>query len=138
MRSLRRPIALLLLVWYLPACYAYKPHALTPDLAGREVRVWVADSVAVRPLAVRVKDFMMSGDSVSGRVCEKADPRLPYCTWVQWSVPRMSIRRVETSQLDGQTTAIAITAVAGAAGLLVIVLIAAECSSNNDQFISAC
>ena len=93
MRQLRRPIAFLLLAWFLPACSTYRTTDLTPHeaIAGQEtVMVTLAD---VESTEVTVRFPCVRADSLGGVV--ERDP---------WSVPLSSVAEVRTKRLDGWLT----------------------------------
>jgi hypothetical protein len=109
MRYLRRPIACLLSIWYLPACatYTYEPTHLEPAQAiadQKEVRVTIQedDSTARR---LRVKDPWVRNDSLGGTPCFKFtaawnEDRGERCAVDSLAVPLQSVVEIETKVRD--------------------------------------
>lgn len=100
----RRPIAFLLLAWYLPACSSYQTTALAPQEAvhGQEtVKVVLADT-ALTELVLRTP--WVRTDSIGGVPC----PSGRCSVGTAWSVPLDSVVAIKTKQSAPGLTALAV------------------------------
>jgi hypothetical protein len=90
MRLARRPIALLLLVWFLPACATYQPTELAPH---EKVKLSGASSTEVT-----VREPWVRADSIGGVTDLHPD----------WSVPLASVAEIKTSRFNPALTVVGI------------------------------
>jgi len=105
MQPIRRLIALLMLIAYLPACSSYRVSALAPTeaVAGRdEVEVQVGQGSGAE--SVRLRHPWVRNDSIGGEhlVCEpQRDRSLPWqCAYAPWVMPLAEIGGVKTREFD--------------------------------------
>lgn len=94
----RRPIALLLLVCWLPACATYRATDVAPEVAvigQRAVKVTLADAASTE---VTVVDPWVRADSIGGMVHPIAN----------WSVPLSSVVEVKTKRSSALLTGIVV------------------------------
>jgi hypothetical protein len=106
MRSVRRPVSIMLLLWYLPGCMVYESQPLSPAIDGKVARLSIRDSSG-RAKTIRVKDLWVRGDSVGGKACIPLNPHQPYCEWQEWDTPLPSVHEVEVHRLSGPRTVLA-------------------------------
>ncbi len=113
MPYLRKPVAILLLVWYLPACAtSFQPTDLSPqEVVAQEYEIKVKVRDGDRTETVHLYDPWATSRSIGGRVCD---------TWAcrynrTWTAPLSRVESLETRQPD------AVKAVAGTVlGLAVV------------------
>ena len=127
MRYAPRPVALALLIWYVPACTSYRATELAPaDAVTGQRAVEVVNQFG---RTIRLQDPWVRADSIGGTID-------PICTLVKgkrscetqhWAVPLTSIRTIATRQPDKGKT-LTLVAVAGVA-----VVAAAAISSTCKQ-----
>jgi hypothetical protein len=118
MRPARRPIALLLLVWFLPTCATYQTTELAPHEAvvGHEaVKVTLADESSAE---VTVWEPWVRADSIGG-VVDRND---------NWSAPLASVAVLKTKQANAWLTlGVVVGGAALALGGFVLFCAASDC-----------
>jgi hypothetical protein len=112
MRLLRRPIAFLLLVWFLPACSTYRTTDLTPQeaVAGQKIVRVVATP---EDEAIELNAPWVRADSIGGITSTGSD----------WSAPLSSVNEVKIKRFNPWLTSGVVVGglVVGAAVTLVII-----------------
>ena len=132
MRPLRRPIACLLLVWYLPACTSYKTTAVAPQeaVAGQKTVIVTVDAGGSQE-TLHVNGPWVRGDTLGGTPCRLDDNRVYRCSTDEaWAVPLSQVVEVKTKQVDGFRTTVAVVG-----GLAVGMLVAATIAVCADDFL---
>ncbi len=113
MRSLRRAVACILVVWYLPACTTYRVASVTPQQAVQgeeEVIVTVRAGRGLRTF--RVEQPWASTDSVGGIACVTEGRARGWRCQADsiWTTPISAVHSVQTKQKDTPKTLIAVGA----------------------------
>ena len=129
MRTFRRPIAYLMMLWYLPACTSYRTTDLSPQEAvasGESVVVTFLRSTGgstgyvVGPdgkivegpgtATVHLKEPWVRGDSLGGTPCEAQRNGGWRCSRdaPAWAAPLSSVLSVKTKQVNAVTTSMAV------------------------------
>ena len=127
MRSLRRPIAALLLVWYLPACTSFQPTDVAPQRAlNGTSRAIVTVATGGATETVYLDDPWATADSVGGTPCSvhtssgwRCDPA------GRWSAPAEAVVALQTKKTNPGGV---IAVVAIGVGLAIVSLVAMSSS----------
>jgi len=126
-RTFRRPIALALLLWYLPACTSYQTSKLAPrDAVSDESSVLLKVVDGEKTKTVMLNKPWVRGDSLGGMPCSGDTSRGWRCAndRAEWSVPLSSVVEVRTRRTDGAKSALAVLGIV-AVGVLTAGVIAA-------------
>jgi len=116
-----RPIAYVLLIWYLPACMSYQRTKVAPRQAieGQE-SVIVKVAVGADTTTLTIQEPWVRNDSLGGITETDSD----------WGVPLLSVVELRTRRLNAGKTTLNVLAVAvTVAGVAMIV---AWCNSSLD------
>jgi hypothetical protein len=108
MRRARRPVAVILLCCYLPACTSIKTSPLPPQeaIVGHD-EIIVSVSRGAASETVRVRDPWIHNDTLGGtrRTCAARGHRVQ-CDAQQWWAPVADVREIRAREHDGTKTAL--------------------------------
>ena len=133
MRTLRRPVSILLLLWHAPACTSYQtPKGLSPQeaVAGRKVvavTYWAPASPV--PTRVEVWDPWIRNDSLGGATC-RSDIYSRCETESVVAIPLHAVVAFETRSVDAVQTVSTVLGVTVAVALSAGVVLAVACRGN--------
>jgi hypothetical protein len=135
MRFLRRPVAFVLLLWYLPACTSYQTSTLAPrDAVSGEPSVLLKVVDGEKTKTVMVSEPWVRGDSLGGTPCNGDTSRGWRCAkdGSNWSVPLSSVVEVKTRRGDGANTGLAVLGVIALGALVAATVgLAAACTGGD-------
>jgi hypothetical protein len=114
MRYLGRPVAILLLVWYLPACARYQPIELTPEevFSDEDRLIVTLRRENGDTYQLQLRRPWATTDSIGGIECSGICD-----SYQRWATPLEKVESVEKRQVDSLRSAAVVLGVLGLAAL---------------------